>query len=98
MRAVVTRLHDWMANSSPLMACRLVSLDKRPGLHPVGIGEALRRSLEKLIMRAAGNQAKMACGNLQISAGLESGIEGAAHSVGQRRLEKVRERRSVEEA
>ena len=45
LRVVVARLSDWMANSSSpwaayraLMACRLVALDKRPGVRPVGIG------------------------------------------------------------
>ena len=70
-RVVVDRLVDWMANSSTpwatycaLMACRLVALDKRPGVRPVGIEETLCRALAKLIMRAAGDQAKTACGNL----------------------------------
>ena len=78
---VVARLSGWIANSSSpwaaycaLMACRLVALDKRSGMRPVGIGETLRRSLAKLIMRAAGDQAKIACGNLQLCAGLKSGI------------------------
>ena len=51
-RVVVASLADWMANSSPpwavyraRMACRLVALDKRPGVRPVGIGETLRRAL-----------------------------------------------------
>ena len=79
------------------MACRLVSLHKRPGMRPVGIGETLRRALAKLVMKAAGDQAKTACGNLQLCAGLEAGIEGATHAVGQRRLERVRERRREEE-
>ena len=75
------------------MACRLVALDKRPGVRPVGIGETLRRALAKLIMRSAGDQAKTARGNLQLCAGLEAGIEGATHAVGQRMLERVRARR-----
>ena len=33
------------------------------------------------------------CGNLQLCAGLEAGIEGATHAVGQRRMERVRPRR-----
>ena len=33
------------------------------------------------------------CGNLQRCAGLEAGIEGATHAVGQRRVERVRLRR-----
>ena len=42
-RVIVSRLADWMSKSSPpwsayraLMACRLVALDKRPGVGPVG--------------------------------------------------------------
>ena len=94
LRVVVARLTDWMANSSPLWAayralisCRLVALDKRPGVGPVGIGETLRRALAILVMREAWDQAKTACGNLQLCAGLEAGIEGATHAVGQRRVE-----------
>ena len=48
-------------------------------------------------MRAAGDQAKTACGNLRLSAGLENGIEGTTHDVGQRRIERVRRRRQEEE-
>ena len=63
----------------------------------MGIGETLLRALAKLVMRAAGDQAKTACGNLQLCAGLEAGIEGATHDVGQRRIERVRKRRGEEE-
>ena len=58
----------------------------------MGIGETLRRALDKLVMREAGDQAKTACGNHQLCTGLEAGIEGATHAVGQRRLTRVRER------
>ena len=103
LRVIVARLADWMANYPPpwdaylaLMACRLVTLDKRPGVRPVGTGETLCRALAKLVMRAAGEQAKRACVNLQLCAGLEAGIEGATHAVGQRRVERVRARRLEE--
>ena len=59
----------------------------------MGIGETLRRALDKLVMRAADDQTKTACGNLQLCAGLEAGIEGATHAVGQQRLERLRSRR-----
>ena len=48
-------------------------------------------------MRAAGDQAKTACGNLQLCTGLNSGIKGATHSVGQRKLERVQRRRQERE-
>ena len=80
------------------MACRLVALDKSPGVRPVGIRAMLRRALAKLVMRAAGDQSKRACGNMQLCVYLEAGIEGAAHAVGQRRLESVRQRHIKEES
>ena len=102
-RSVVAILEDWMANSSPpwaaycaLMACRLVALDKSTGLRPMGIGETLRWDLSKLIMRTAGYQAKTVCVNLQLCAGLQAGIEGATHAIGQRNIERVRAIRNVE--
>ena len=52
-------------------------------MRPVGIGETLRRSLAKLAVRADGDQAKTACGNLQLCAGLKVSIEEATHDVGQ---------------
>ena len=88
-RVFVARLADWMANSShpwaayrALMVCRLVEIGKIPGVRPVGIGETLRRSLAKLIMREARDQAKTACGNIHLCVGLEAVIEGATHTVG----------------
>ena len=65
-----------------IMTCRLVALDKIPGVCPVGIREMLHRDLAKLVMREAGYQAKTVCGNLQLCAGLEASIEGATHAVG----------------
>ena len=56
----------------------------------MGIGETICWALTKLVMRAAGDQAKTAYGNLQLCAGLEAGIEGAANAVGQRRVKRVR--------
>ena len=38
------------------------------------------------------------CGNIQVGAGLEAGIEGSTHTVVQRRLEIARKIRREEEA
>ena len=75
-----------------------MALDKRPGVRPVRIGGALHQALEKLVMRSAGYQVKMACGNLHLCASLEAVIKGATHAVGQIRLERARHRSSAEEA
>ena len=66
-------------------------------MRPVGIGETNSRTLAKIVIRLAGLQAKTMCGNLQLCTGLEAGIEGATHAVGQRRLERSRERQSNKE-
>ena len=59
----------------------------------MGIRETLCQALAKLVTRSVGDQAKTACGNLQLCAVLEAGIEGATHAVGQKRLERVRAKR-----
>ena len=58
-------------------------------MRPIGIGETLLRSLAKIVMRAAGDQAKTVCVNIQLCAGHEAGIKGDTHAVGQRRLKRV---------
>ena len=94
---VAARLGGWMANSylpwaayHALMACRMVALDKRPGVRPVGIGETLCQALAKLVTRAARDQTKMARGNIHMCAGLEAGIKEATHTVKQKRLERAK--------
>ena len=66
------------------MVCRLVALYKRPGVRHVGIGETLCQSIAK----AAGVQAKTACGSLQLCVGIETSIEGEIHAMAQRRRER----------
>ena len=67
------------------MACRLVALDKIPRVFPLGIGEILHRDIAKFFLMAAGDKVKVACGNLKLCAGIESGIEGAMNDVWRRR-------------
>ena len=87
LRCAVASLACWMANDFPpwaalraLMSNRLLALDKCPGVRPVGIGEIWRRLLAKCVLKVAGGEAKEACGNTQLCAGLEAGIEGAVHA------------------
>ena len=65
------------------MANRLIALDKCPGVRPVGIGEIWRRIFAKCVIVFAGGEAKEECGDEQLCAGLEAGIEGGIHAARQ---------------
>ena len=99
-RVVFSDMYDCMANFSypwdayrALMACHIIALDNHPGVRPLWIGERLRWAIAKLIMQAVGDQAKTACGSLQLCADIEDGIEGVTHAIAQRRRERSGERR-----
>ena len=57
------------------LACRLIPLDKNPGLRPIGIGELLRRITGKAITSVLKNEMMSAAGALQLCVGVESGVE-----------------------
>ena len=85
---------EWLCNETPpwaayraMMSCRLVALDKCPGVRPLGIGEIWRRAIAKCALKVCGEDAKATCGSTQLCAGLEAGIEGALHSVSTRARE-----------
>ena len=59
LRETMASLTEWLANTHPpwaayraLMACRLVALDKCPGVRPVGVGEVYRRLMAKCVVAA----------------------------------------------
>jgi hypothetical protein len=88
LRVEMAAWTNWLANTHPpwaayraMMANRLVALDKEPGTRPVGIGEVYRRLWAKCLLKAIGSQATAACGNYNLCAGLQAGIEGAVHAV-----------------
>ncbi len=56
-----------------LMACRLIALDKRPGVRPIGICETARR----IILFITKNDLQDAIGSLQLCGGQIAGIEAA---------------------
>ena len=62
-------------------ACRLVPLDKKPGVRPVGIGEVLRRIVGKAIMTITKNDIVDATAPIQVCAGLSGGAEAAIHAL-----------------
>ena len=63
------------------VACRLVPLDKDPGVRPIGIGEVPRRIIAKSIFKVVGNDVQEAAGPLQACAGHEARCEAAIHAM-----------------
>ena len=63
------------------LACRLVPLDKNPGLRPIGVGEVLRRVIGKSIMYVAKKDVINSCSDIQMCSGRESGCEAAIHAM-----------------
>ena len=62
-------------------ACRLILLDKQPGLRQTGVGEVLRRITGKAVMMFFKNDITHAAGALQLSAGQDPGVEVVVHAM-----------------
>ena len=82
---------EWISNEAPpwaayrtTMGCRLVALDKQPGVRPLGIGEIWRRVMAKFALKACQEDIKAACGSMNLCTGLEADIEGVLHPVSAR--------------
>ena len=73
------------------MACRLIPLDKMPGLRPIGIGEVLRRIIGKVVKRSFREEISECTGALQMCTGKPAGCEAAIH--GMRQIFKIRTQR-----
>ena len=66
---------------SAFIACRLIALDKCPGVRPIGIGETARRIIGRAIARVLSKDIQEAAGPLQLCAGQLSGCESAVHAM-----------------
>ena len=55
------------------IACRLIPLNKNPGLRPIGVGEVLRRIAGKVLMKTLKKDVMHDAGSLQVFAGQENG-------------------------
>ncbi len=66
---------------SAFVACRLIPLDKCPGVRPIGVGEVPRRILAKAVLRIVGQDVEEAAGPLQVCAGQDGGCEAAVHAM-----------------
>ena len=64
----------------PLLACRLIALDKHPGVRPIGIGDTACQIISKAVLTIAAPDIQDASGCLQMCGGQISGIEAAVHA------------------
>lgn len=62
-------------------SCRLIPLDKNPGIRPIGVGEVLRRIIGKTVSAFFKEEIKEAAGPLQVCAGYTAGAEAAIHAM-----------------
>ncbi len=69
------------SHSSLLLSCRLIPLNKNPGIRPIGIGEVLRRIMAKAVTRVLRKEIQLAGGTLQTCTGIDGGIEAAIHGM-----------------
>ncbi|KAG1654810.1 Down syndrome cell adhesion molecule-like protein Dscam2 [Nymphon striatum] len=64
-----------------LLACKLIPLDKNPGLRPIGVGEVLRRIMGRVVMQSFKKEIMLSAGNLQLCAGQRAGCKAVAHAM-----------------
>ena len=63
------------------VACRLIPLNKNPGVRPIGIGEVPRRIIAKAVLKTVSDDVQVAAGPLQTCAGHQAGCEAAVHAM-----------------
>ena len=81
-RKICSRIVD-PSGLSAYVACRLIALDKCPGVRPIGIGETIRRIIGKAISVVTREDVQEATGALQVCAGHLAGCESAVHAMRQ---------------
>ena len=64
-------------------SCRLIPLDKNPGIRQMGVGEVLRRIVGKTVSGFLKEEIKEAAGPLQVCAGHNTGADAAIHGMSQ---------------
>ena len=75
----------------PLIASRLVAIDKCPGVRPIGIGEVSRRIISKAILTIINADIQEAVGTHQLCVGQKYSCEAAIHA-----LESIFDREATE--
>ena len=65
----------------PYNACRIIPLDKNPGVRPIGIGEVMRRIIGRTITKCLKNELMSLGSNYQLCLGQKCSIEYAIHTL-----------------
>jgi len=88
LRVEMGMMATWLTNSAvpyaairALNAVRLLAGNKDPGVRPIGCGEVFMRLLADCDHTQSKGKATTVCGNVQLCAGLSSGIEANLHAV-----------------
>ena len=82
--AVACHLCVQDVDSAELMAfvaCRLIPLDKKSGVYPIGVGDVPRRIIAKAVLHVIDIDIQLAAGVLQTCAGHDAGSEAAIHAM-----------------
>jgi len=69
------------AGTQAFTACRLIALDKQPGVRPIGVAEMPRRIIGKAILKIIGREIQEVAGARQLCAGHQAGAEAAIHAM-----------------
>ena len=79
-RRICTQFID-PTSMQAFVACRLIPLNKNPGVRPIGVCECLRRLIGKAVLSVVGPYVREVTGALQLCAGQDAGIEAAIHAM-----------------
>ena len=79
-RMLATR-HVDSATLAPFLACRLIALDKKPGVRPIGVCDVARRIIFRAILMIVRDDVEETCGFLQKCSGFPAGLEAAVHAM-----------------
>ena len=66
---------------SSFLSCRLIALDKCPGVRPIGVCEVARRIIAKAALSILRDDIQKVAGPYQLCAGQVAGVEAAVHRV-----------------